>query len=106
MAKQIKVRFGQGEMVLTKSTKFIGVQKSETPTARGLMEVSPLDEAVKKVIHPCLGGFQVVTVNKGKSDKLDDKKTLMRSFGEVEIVTNVYPVGGAMATPAQGVPWV
>ena len=95
MAKQIKVRFGQGEMVLTKSTKFIGVQKSETPTARGLMEVSPLDEAVKKVIHPCLGGFQVVTVNKGKSDKLDDKKTLMRSFGEVEIVTNVYHVAGS-----------
>ena len=87
MAKQIKVRFGQGEMVLTKSTKYIGVQKSEATATRGLMEESPLDKEVKKVIHPCLGGFELVTINKTKTEKLDDKKTLMRSFGEVEPFT-------------------
>lgn len=94
MAKQIKVRFGQGDMVLTKSTKYVGVQKSETAT-RGLMDESILDQEVKKVVHPCLGGFELVTVNKTKTDKLDDKKTLMRSLDEVEIVTNVYHLPGS-----------
>ena len=94
MAKQIKVRFGQGDMVLTKSTKYVGVQKSETAT-RGLMDESILDQEVKKVVHPCLGGFELVTVNKTKTDKLDEKKTLMRSLDEVEIVTNVYHLPGS-----------
>lgn len=94
MAKQIKVRFGQGDLVLTKSTKYVGVQKSETAT-RSLMGESILDQEVKKVVHPCLGGFELVTVNKTKTDKLDEKKTLMRSLDEVEIVTNVYHLPGS-----------
>lgn len=94
MAKQIKVRFGQGDMVLTKSTKYVGVRKSQLDT-RSLMAESQLESEIKKVIHPHLGGFEVVTVNKQKTDKLDDKKTLMRSLGEVEVVTNVYHIPGS-----------
>ena len=70
MAKQIKVRFGQGDMVLTKSTKYIGVRKSSLDT-RGLMAESQLDPEIKKVVHPHLGGFELVTVNKQKTEKLD-----------------------------------
>ena len=94
MAKQIKVRFGQGDIVLTKSTKYIGVRKSQSNT-RGLMDSSKLDAEVKHIVHPSLGGFELVTVNKQKSDKLDDKKALMRGLDEVETVTNVYHITGS-----------
>ncbi len=94
MAKQIKVRFGQGDIVLTKSTKFIGVRKSEMDT-RGLMAESQLDPQIKSVRHPHLGGFEVVTVNKTKTEKLDDKKVSLRALGEVEVVTNVYHIAGS-----------
>lgn len=94
MTKQIKVRFGQGDMVLTKSTKYVGIRKSQSNT-RSLMDESPLDAEIKKVRHPHLGGFEVVSVNKQKNEKLDDKKTLMRSLDEVEVVTNVYHIPGS-----------
>ncbi|MBL7818084.1 MAG: S8 family serine peptidase [Saprospiraceae bacterium] len=94
MAKQIKVRFGQGDIVLTKSTKFVGVRKSEFDT-RDLMAESQLDPEIKKVVHPNLGGFEIVTVNKQKSEKLDEKKVVMRALAEVETVTNVYHVPGS-----------
>ena len=94
MTKQIKVRFGQGDLVLTKSTKYVGVRKSQSNT-RGLIDKSQLEAEIKKVRHPHLGGFEVVSVNKQKNEKLDDKKTLMRSLDEVEVVTNVYHIPGS-----------
>ena len=94
MTKQIKVRFGQGDLVLSKSTKYVGVRKSQSNT-RGLMDESQLEAEIKKVRHPHLGGFEVVSVNKQKNEKLDDKKTLMRSLDEVEVVTNVYHIAGS-----------
>jgi subtilisin family serine protease len=92
MAKQIKVRFGQGEVVLSKSTKIVGVRKTKT---RSLMAESELDPEIKNLVHPSLGGFEVVTVNKTKSRSIDDTKTMMRAMGEVETVTNVYHVPGS-----------
>ncbi len=93
MAKQIKVRFGKGEVVLTKSTKFVGVKRSETAT-RGL-ERSLLAEEIKDNQHPHLGGFEVVTLKKTKERGLDNQMTLMRGLDEVEVTTHVYHLPGS-----------
>lgn len=93
MAKQIKVRFGKGEVVLTKSTKFVGVKRTETAT-RGL-ERSLLAEEVKENRHPHLGGFEVVTLKKTKERGLDNQMTLMRGLDEVEVSTHIYHLPGS-----------
>ncbi len=93
MAKQIKVRFGKGEVVLTKSTKFVGVKRSENKT-RGL-ERSLLAEEIKENQHPYLGGFEVVTLKKTKERGLDNQMTLMRGLDEVDITTHVYHLPGS-----------
>lgn len=94
MAKQIKVRFGKGEVVLTKSTKFVGVKRNETKT-RGLNERSLLGEEIKDNQHPHLGGFEVVTLKKTKERGLDNQMTLMRGLDEVETTTHVYHLPGS-----------
>lgn len=93
MAKQIKVRFGKGEVVLTKSTKFVGVKRSENKT-RGL-ERSLLAEEIKDNQHPHLGGFEVVTLKKTKERGLDNQMTMMRGLDEVDITTHVYHLPGS-----------
>ena len=93
MAKQIKVRFGKGEVVLTKSTKFVGIKRNET-TTRGL-ERSLLAEEIKDNQHPHLGGFEVVTLKKTKERGLDNQMTMMRGLDEVEVTTHVYHLPGS-----------
>lgn len=93
MAKQIKVRFGKGEVVLNKSTKFVGVRRNETAT-RGLGP-SLLAEEVKENRHPHLGGFEVVTLKKTKERGLDNQMTMMRALDEVEVSTHVYHLPGS-----------
>ena len=87
-----KIKFGAGELVLTKSTKYVGVKKAET---RSLMGSSQLEPEVQKVVHPNLGGFQLVTVKKKKGEKIGEKLDLMRSLDEVEVGTHVYHVPGS-----------
>jgi subtilisin family serine protease len=93
MAKQIKVRFGKGDVVLTKSAKFVGVKRTET-TNRGL-ERSLLGEEIKQNRHPHLGGFEVVSLNKTKERGLDNQMTMMRGLDEVEVATHVYHLPGS-----------
>ena len=93
MAKQIKVRFGKGDVVLTKSGKFVGIKRVET-TNRGL-EHSVLGEEIKTNRHPHLGGFEVVSLNKTKERGLDNQMTIMRGLDEVEVATHVYHLPGS-----------
>jgi subtilisin family serine protease len=93
MAKQIKVRFGKGDVVLTKSAKYVGVKRTET-TNRGL-ERSLLGEEIKTNRHPYLGGFEVVSLNKTKERGLDNQMTMMRGLDEVEVATHVYHLPGS-----------
>ncbi len=87
-----KIKFGAGELVLTKSTKYVGVKKAET---RSLMGPSLLEPEVQKVVHPNLGGFQLVTVKKKKGEKVGQKLDLMRSLDEVEVGPHVYHAPGS-----------
>lgn len=89
---KLKVKFGAGELVLTKSTKYVGVKKAQT---RSLMAPSVLEPEIKQVTHPHLGGFEVVTVKKKKGEKLDQKLEMMRSLDEVEVGTHVYHAPGS-----------
>lgn len=88
----LKVKFGAGELVLTKSTKYVGVKKSNTRSLSGESELEP---DIKKVVHPSLGGFEMVSVNKKKGEKINDKLDLMRSLDEVEVGTHVYTAPGS-----------
>ena len=88
----VKVKFGAGEMVLTKSTHYVGVKKSKN---RGLIAEPLLDAEVQDIVHPFVGGFEVVTVKKQKGEKLDEKLNLMRSMDEVEVGTHVYHAPGS-----------
>jgi subtilisin family serine protease len=91
MAKQIKVKFGKGEIILTKSTKYVGIKKAKT---RSLDIESRLDPEIKKLVQSHLGGFEVVSVNKQKGEKLDNKLDSLRSLDEVEVGTHVYHIPG------------
>lgn len=88
----LKVKFGAGELVLTKSTKYVGMKKAQT---RSLMADTQLEPEVGEHIHPCLGGFEVVTVKKKKGAKVDDQLNLMRSMEAVEVGTHVYHAPGS-----------
>ena len=95
---KIKVNFGNGAVVLEKSKKYIGVKKTAT---RSLDEPSELDKSVKEVLHPHLGGFNIVSVepevrhrgltNDITSDQLDG----IRGLDEVAVGTHVYHIAGS-----------
>ena len=88
----IKIKFGKGELVLTKSAKMVGIKKSKNLT-RGLEE-SQLEPSIKKVEQPNMGGFELISVNTEKGEKLDAKLDSLRALDEVEVGTHVYnPVG-------------
>ncbi|MEN9613299.1 MAG: hypothetical protein RLZZ628_4113 [Bacteroidota bacterium] len=86
MAK-IKVKFGKGEIVLTKSTKLVGVKSNNT---RGLG-----DDFVKQSAHPNLGGFKVVQLKKKRNEKMEDVLENTRSLDQVEVCTHVYHAPGS-----------
>jgi subtilisin family serine protease len=97
----IKIKFGKGDLVLTKSTKMVGIKKSKTLT-RGLM-ASELDPEIKKIESPHMGGFELVSVNLAKGEKINTKLDTMRELDEVEVGTHVYcPVGSTKPLIATG----
>ena len=78
-----------GEIVLTESTKYVGVKKAQT---RGLQTLIP---EIKKVVHPNVGGFEVVTINKNKGQTLRGALSSIRSLDNVEEGTPVYHIEGS-----------
>jgi subtilisin family serine protease len=88
----LKIKFGKGDLVLTKSTKMVGIKKSKNLT-RGLMQ-SQLEPEIKKTEQSNLGGFELISVNMEKGEKLNNKLDELRKMDEVEVGTHVYcPVG-------------
>ena len=88
----LKIKFGKGDLVLTKSTKMVGIKKSKN-LVRGLME-SQLEPSIKKTEQSNLGGFELISVNMEKGEKLNAKLDELRNMDEVEVGTHVYsPVG-------------
>jgi subtilisin family serine protease len=88
----IKIKFGKGDMVLTKSSKMVGIKKSQN-LSRGL-EDSKLEPEIKTIIQPSMGGFELVSINKEKGENMNTKLDALRALDEVEIGTHVYhPVG-------------
>lgn len=88
----LKIKFGKGDLVLTKSTKMVGIKKSKNLT-RGLMQ-SQLEPEIKKTEQSNLGGFELISVNMAKGEKLNTKLDELRAMDEVEVGTHVYsPVG-------------
>jgi subtilisin family serine protease len=89
MAK-LKVPFGMGEVVFTKSTKYVGVKKAQTRDLESIM----IPE-IKKVLHPCVGGFEVVTVNQAKGQTLNGILDTVRSLDSVDVGSHVFHIEGS-----------
>jgi subtilisin family serine protease len=88
----VKIKFGKGDLVLTKSSKMVGIKKSKN-LVRGLEE-SKLEPEIKKIEQSSMGGFELVSVNLEKGEKINTKLDNMRKLDEVEVGTHVYcPVG-------------
>ncbi len=82
-----KIKSGKGELVLKKSESLVGLKTNK-----------PLDLEKKDYVNeqklPNLGGFKVVTLNKG-GETMDDKLDEVRQKKEIELGTHVYvPEGG------------
>lgn len=88
----LKVKFGAGELVLTKSTQYVGIKK--TPTM-GLMANTQLEPEVGNTLYPHLGGFEIVTLKKKKGKQVSDRLDFMRSMDAVEVGTHVYHAPGS-----------
>lgn len=85
MAK-ITVKSGKGKLSLSKSTKLVGVKVNDP----NFIETS---DAVHEKVLNNLGGFQVVTLNKGRAS-LDKKLDELRLNENVDTGTHVYVADG------------
>ena len=86
---KITIKSGKGEITLKKSSRYVGL-KSEKPVTE--------KDAVKKEVLPCLGGFNIVTLNKeGKT--IDERLDEVREETDVEVGTHVYYVPGMSRRP-------
>jgi subtilisin family serine protease len=88
---KLKVPFGMGEVVFTKSTKYVGVKKTQSRDITSIMAIP----AVKKVVHPHVGGFEICTVNKNKGQTLNGILDTVRSLDEVDTGSHVYHIEGS-----------
>ncbi len=86
---KIKVRSGKGEVTLKKSGRYVGL-KSDKPVAD--------EKFVKKEVYKSLGGFNIVTLDKGRTS-LDDKLDEVRKKRAVKVGTHVYYVEGKSNKP-------
>lgn len=84
---EIKVKSGKGELLLRKSKSLVGL-KSE-----GHKDLTETD-FVKSDVYKNLGGFKVVTLEKGGKD-IDEKLDEVRTEDEVEVGTHVYYAQGS-----------
>jgi subtilisin family serine protease len=93
MAK-IKVNFGNGTVVLSKSTKYIGVKQTAT---RSLFGASALDAVTKETLMPYLGGFKIISVapEKGTRGLTSGQMDGIRGLDEVQVGTHVYHIEGS-----------
>lgn len=86
MAKELKIKFGQGEMVLRKSGRYVGIKKSKT---RGI-ESTAVNADISKVEKPYLGGFEMVGLKLKKGETVNSKLDMLRKSDGVETGTHVY----------------
>jgi len=79
----IKVKNGQNELFLRKSSNLVGLRTNE--------ELENVEEAqyVEEQLHQNLGGFNVVKLDKGEKD-IDSKLDEVRGKDEVDVGTHVY----------------
>ena len=76
---KINIPSENGDLMLTKSTKLVGLKKS--------MDSKEMKEVDAQVI-PDLGGFEVVTLN--QQDNVDEALDRVRGHNEVQVGTHVY----------------
>lgn len=88
-SKPIKVKFGRGELVLTKSDELVGVK---TIATRSLDAALP--KQIKSEKHEYLGGFQIVELKKEGSQDINKQLDKVRSLDEVSVGTHVYHIAG------------
>jgi subtilisin family serine protease len=89
----IKVNFGRGEVVLEKSKKFVGYKKSNVGTRS--LDQTIMGTTVNEVIHPHVGGFEIVTLQKADSKMtLNARLDGIRGLDEVDTATHVYHLVG------------
>ena len=86
MAKELKIKFGQGEMVLRKSGRFVGIKKTKT---RGI-ESQAINSEIRKVELPYLGGFEMVGLKLKKGENVNSKLDSIRNSDGVASGTHVY----------------
>ncbi len=94
---KITISFGNGKMVLQKSTSIVGVKVKPQGKRSLLSGPSALDEATQKEVLPCLGGFKIISIAKstGKRGLLSEPLDSLRALDEVEVGTHVYHVAGS-----------
>ncbi len=86
---KIKIRSGKGEVTLKKSGRFVGIKSKKSIADKNY---------VKKEVFKNLGGFNIVTLDKG-SNSLDNKLDEVRKKKEVDVGTHVYYIEGASSRP-------
>lgn len=91
MAK-LKVKFGKGELILSKNTHFVGIKMTST---RGLLADEAESKIVKKERHTNLGGFKIIAPKREKGVDINTKLDEIRQNAAIEVGTHVYQVAGS-----------
>ena len=85
--KKLIVKSGKSELVLKKSRTLVGIKTKSK-------EVNPKEVGIKAEVLSHLGGFKVVTLDRGRGS-VDKKLDEVRKKKEVEIGTHIYHVEGS-----------
>ncbi|MBL7815460.1 MAG: S8 family serine peptidase [Saprospiraceae bacterium] len=90
---KITVNFGNKAVVLKKNKQYAGVKQIQTRS----LGPSELDNSVKAVLYPNIGGFKIVSVKpqEGTRGLMSDPVDALRSLDEVEVGTHVYNIAGS-----------
>ncbi len=91
MPDKLKIRLGNSDAVLTKSTRFVGVKRRRS---RGIDDNIP-DPEINNIIHSHLGGFEVIDFQRKRGANLNKKLDDMRASKEIDSGTHVYYINGS-----------
>ena len=83
---ELKIKFGQGELVLRKSGRYVGIKRNKT---RGI-ESTAVNADISKIEKPYLGGFEMVGLKLKKGETVNSKLDVLRKLDGVETGTHVY----------------
>lgn len=84
----IKIKSGQNQLILRKSSQLVGLQTKEAGTT--LTD----KDFIETELHQNLGGFNVVTLEKGEKD-IDSKLDEVRAKDDIKVGTHVYIAEGS-----------